>query len=113
MLKNYNKLTILSVILLVCAVLVLAAGFPLFDKMFNNFHPDYDNFIKSMKYMNILFYSLLVSYFLSLLASVTVGIIGFVKIRKTKERGGIIAILSVVISALLLFSNLYAGWGLW
>jgi len=115
MLKNYNKLAILSVILLAYTILVMVAGFPLFDKIFDKLFSG-DNFIKNlkyMKYMDILSYFLLCSFLLALLASVITGITALFKIRKTKEKGEIVAVLTTAISALWLFASIYSGWGLW
>lgn len=112
MLKNYNKLAIISVILLVCAVLVLIAGFPLLEWLTGKIIHDYDS-LKYDKYMDILADFLLITFYLSLLASAIAGIISLFKIRKTKEKGQIIAMFSSAISILWLLSSLYAGWGLW
>ncbi len=112
MLKNYNKLAILSVILLVCAVLVLAVGFPLLEWLTGKVIHDYD-FLKNGKYVDILADFLLITFYASLLASVITGIMALFKIRKTKGKGEIIAVFSAVISALWFLGSLYAGWGLW
>lgn len=112
MLKNYNKLAIISVILLVCAVLVLIAGFPLLEWLTGKIIHDYDS-LKYGKYLDILAYLLMVSFYVFLSASVITGITALFKIRKTKEKGEIVAVLTAVISILWLLSSLYAGWGLW
>lgn len=112
MLKNYNKLTILSVVLLVCAILILAVGFSFFGKILDKIIYNYDSLTK-IKYTNVLADFLIIIFFLSLLASIVVGIISLFKIRKTKEKGEIVAVFSTAISALWFLGSLYAGWGLW
>lgn len=112
MLKNYNKLAIIPVILLVCAVLVLIAGFPLLEWLTGKIIHDYD-FLKYDKYMDIFADFLLISFYVFLLASVIAGITALFKIKKTKEKGEIIVVFSIVISALWFLGSLYAGWGLW
>lgn len=112
MLKNYNKLTIISVILLVCAALVLIAGFPLLEWLTGKIIHDYDS-LKYDKYMDIVADFLLISFYVFLLASVIAGITALFKIKKTKEKGEIIAVFSIVVSALWFLGSLYAGWGLW
>lgn len=112
MLKNYNKLAIFSVVLLVCSVSVLMAGFPILEWLTGIIIHDHDS-LKNGEYLDMLANLLIVSFYALLSVSVITGIMALFKIRKTKEKGEIIAVFSIVISALWFLNSFYASWSLW
>ena len=113
---TYNKLTILSAISLLYSLIIPLIDFPLYkillDKLYNIDYTFYVSYFNMINYLDILFYFLEISIYLSLVISIITGIVGLIKIRKTNEKGGVIALFSVNISTLLLFAYIYADWGL-